>query len=82
MLIKENEVLEIVGNKVNPLDTTGAGDAFTAALIYGLVKNLPYKTIGKLANWFAAQTVKGIGARAFPSKIGIERYLLRIFRET
>jgi fructokinase len=82
ILIKENEVLEIVGNKVKPLDTTGAGDAFIAALIYGLVKNLPYRTIGKLANWFAAQTVKGIGARAFPSKIGIERYLLHIFRET
>lgn len=82
MLIKENEVLEIVGNKVHPLDTTGAGDAFTAALIYGLIKNLSYKTIGKFANWFAAQTVEGIGARAFPSKREIDRYLFHILGET
>ncbi len=82
ILIKENKVLKIAGDKVNPIDTTGAGDAFAAALIYGLLTKLPCKTIGKFANWFAAQTVKGIGARAFPSKKKIERHLLRIFRET
>lgn len=74
ILIKEDEVLRIAGFKINRLDTTGAGDAFVAVLIYGLVKNLPPKTMGKLANWFAARTTSRIGARAFSSKKEIKTY--------
>jgi len=60
------------------VDPTGAGDAFTAALIYGLARELPLEATGQLANWFAAQVVRGIGARSFPTKSRIDHFLRRL----
>ena len=77
ILIKEDELFKIKGFRVDRLDTTGAGDAFAAALIYGLLKNLPPRETGRLANWFAAYTVKSMGARTFASKREINSYLRR-----
>jgi sugar/nucleoside kinase (ribokinase family) len=78
IFISKNDVLKIPGIKVKCTDPTGAGDAFTAALIYGLVRRYPLKQIGKLANWFAAQKVSQIGPRSFPIKTRINNFLANL----
>jgi fructokinase len=55
-------------HKVTAVDTTGAGDAFIAAVLYGISKNLPYPLILTFANWYAAQVTSSLGARGYPSK--------------
>ena len=49
---------------VKPVDTTGAGDAFNAGFLYGLLdnKNNLYEC-GKLGNFVASKSVTTIGAR-------------------
>jgi len=77
-LIEKKKHAKIPAFRVDCSDTTGAGDAFTAALIYGLVNNLPLKSIGQLANWFAAHVITNIGARSFVAKQAIVDFLARI----
>lgn len=72
-------IVETKGYSVKCVDTTGAGDAFASALIYGMTHQLPLALTGKLANWFAAQLTRKVGARSFPSKLEIKRFL-RKFR--
>lgn len=48
--------------QVNVIDTVGAGDAFTAALIVGLLKNVPLQTIHYNANRLAAYVCTQKGA--------------------
>jgi len=75
VLISKGKTVNVSGYRVKCVDTTGAGDAFAAALIYGLSQGFSLETIGRLANWFAAQVVKGYGARNFPDKVRIKRFL-------
>jgi sugar/nucleoside kinase (ribokinase family) len=56
-------------------DTTGAGDAFTSALIFGLSRKLPLEIVGRLANWFASEVVRNVGARSFPKQSQIDHFL-------
>lgn len=51
------DVFSIPAEKVTPLDTTGAGDSFAAATLYGLIRNLPLQLCGRLANRLAARIV-------------------------
>jgi sugar/nucleoside kinase (ribokinase family) len=81
ILINRGDVLRIPGFKVTCVDTTGAGDAFTAALIYGLTHRLSFEATGRLANWFGANAVKRVGSRNFPRKSSIHRCLEELFTE-
>jgi sugar/nucleoside kinase (ribokinase family) len=74
-LIGPKNTTRIRAFKTECQDTTGAGDAFAAGLIFGLVKHFPLESIGRLANWFAARAVTNIGARNFPSKTEIRSFL-------
>lgn len=75
VLISEAECTRVPGFKVNCVDTTGAGDAFAAGLIYGIVKGLPLFSTGRLANWLAAKVATRVGARSFPSGNEIRSFL-------
>jgi hypothetical protein len=75
VLIARKNYVKIPPFRVSCIDTTGAGDAFAAALIYGLVNDFPIESIGHLANWFASQKVKNLGSRSFPSKNSITDFL-------
>ena len=75
ILVSEKNTLKVPCVKTKCLDPTGAGDAFTAALIYGLAHELPFKATGQLANWFAAQVVTRIGSRSFPTKSRIDHLM-------
>ena len=62
VLYRENEKIKIMSAlKVNALDTTGAGDFFHGAFVYGLANNLPVEKCVKIANIAAGLTVKEIG---------------------
>ncbi len=49
--------------EVEVLDTTGAGDAFCAGFIYGLVKNRDLYECGRLGNLVASRCLQKVGAR-------------------
>jgi len=78
ILISGKETVKVSGLNVKCLDPTGAGDAFTAALIYGLARGLPLESTSQLANWFAAEVVTHFGSRSFPSKSTIDSFLKRL----
>ncbi|MDW8048451.1 MAG: carbohydrate kinase family protein [Nitrososphaerota archaeon] len=49
--------------KVQVVDTTGAGDAFCAGFLYGLVKKKTLKECGLLGNFVASRVLTKMGAR-------------------
>jgi sugar/nucleoside kinase (ribokinase family) len=75
ILLSQEKILEVPGFKVKCLDPTGAGDAFTAALVYGLTHDISHESTCTLANWFASRVVTKFGARAFPAKSEIKSFL-------
>lgn len=50
--------------KVKVVDTTGAGDAFAAGFLYGLLNNFNLKQCAQIGNLMASFSVQKIGARA------------------
>ncbi|MCW4015242.1 MAG: carbohydrate kinase family protein [Candidatus Bathyarchaeota archaeon] len=60
-------------DKVFCIDTTGAGDAFLSAFIYGLIKFFSLEATAKLANLFASFSVTNLGSRSFPSSEDITK---------
>jgi ribokinase len=58
------ERIRIEPFKVKVVDTTGAGDAFCAGFLYGLIKNKSLSECGRLANFVASRCVMEMGARA------------------
>ena len=57
----ENYLIEAFKEKV--VDSTGAGDAFCAGFIYGLLKNKKLKECGILGNFVASRCLTKMGAR-------------------
>jgi len=49
--------------KTEVVDTTGAGDAFCAGFLYGLIKKKDLHECGKLGNFVASKCIAKIGAR-------------------
>ncbi|MEN8228672.1 MAG: adenosine kinase [Bacteroidota bacterium] len=47
----------------NPIDTTGAGDLYSAGFIYGHMKGLPPETCGKMGAILAGRVIEMIGAK-------------------
>lgn len=50
--------------KVSAIDTTGAGDAFNAGFLYGLIQNKSLFECGRIGNFVASRSVMKMGARA------------------
>lgn len=50
--------------KATVLDTTGAGDAFASAFVYGVLKNKSLEECAEIANLAAGLSVSGKGARS------------------
>lgn len=50
--------------KVQAIDTTGAGDAFNAGFLYGLIQDKPLFECGRIGNFVASRSVMKMGARA------------------
>jgi 2-dehydro-3-deoxygluconokinase len=76
MLIQKTHRIETPPYNVEVADTVGAGDAFDAGLIAGVLENLDLESIGHKANAVAALTCRGIGPlRAQPDPIEVESLL-------
>ena len=58
---KERHLVEPYEKKL--VDTTGAGDAFCAGFLYGLIKGRDLYECGKLGNFVAARCISKMGAR-------------------
>jgi len=58
------ERLRIEPFKVKVVDTTGAGDAFSAGFLYGLINNKSLYECGRLGNFVASRSVTAMGARS------------------
>ena len=58
---KESYMIEAY--KVEAVDTTGAGDAFCAGFLYGLIKQKDLYECGKLGNFVASRCITKMGAR-------------------
>lgn len=50
--------------KIQPVDTTGAGDTWFAGLLTGLIRGMPLEQAGRLANRTAADCCTALGASA------------------
>lgn len=75
IFINQRKTVRALPFKVESVDSTGAGDAFVAAVIYGLIKDMPLELSAYFANWYAAQIVKSCGARNFPSRQSVLSFL-------
>jgi len=59
----EKEKYLIEPYKVKVVDSTGAGDAFCAGFLYGLLKNKRLRECGLLGNFVASRCITKMGAR-------------------
>ena len=62
ILIGHDQVVELDGIKIKPLDTTGCGDAFAAALIRTFLQEKPLKQIAAFSNLVGAYVAGFPGA--------------------
>ena len=63
-LIKRGEeVVKIGCNKVNVVDTTGAGDMYAAGFLYGLINDYDLERCGNIGNLLAESIIQVIGAK-------------------
>ena len=81
MCITNSEKLKVIKKpafKTTIVDTTGAGDAFAAGFIYGFINGFKIETCLLLGNFVASYNIKHYGARNFPSKVEVDRFLFSI----
>lgn len=72
----ENETIFCESFKINPIDTTGAGDSFTAGVIYGVLNKMPVNQILRFANACGAITCLKKGTtESFPTLQQINSFL-------
>ncbi|ADB57338.1 carbohydrate kinase family protein [Archaeoglobus profundus] len=65
---------EVPAHKVRVVDTTGAGDAFNAGFLYGLLRGKNLEECAKLGNYLASLCIQHVGARTYLKHID-KRYL-------
>ena len=71
-----SERIRVPALKTSVVDTTGAGDAFAAGFLYGLIGGHDLETCGRLGNFVAARCIAQVGARAgLPAKEEVEEFL-------
>ena len=78
-----NKIIKIPPAKPkNTSDPTGAGDAYRAGLIYGLLNNWPLEKIGRLAGLVSVYTVEKYGTQTHTfTRKELEKRYWQNFRE-
>lgn len=62
-IASRNEAHVVNALRTKVVDTTGAGDAFSAGFLYGMLRKKDLKTCGKIGNALAARCITRVGAR-------------------
>jgi fructokinase len=78
LLVSSDECNEHPGYKVKVADTVGAGDAFTAALVHGYLRNAPLAEINETANRVGAWVASQSGATPAPNGEDLKQALQKI----
>lgn len=63
ILMHGGQTIPIEGVSTHAIDTTGAGDMYAGALLYGITSGMTLKQAGHLASHAAARVVAQLGAR-------------------
>jgi len=63
LVITEDDIISKPGFQVKIVDTTGAGDAFHGAFLFGILKGMSLEKAAELANAVAAISITHYGAR-------------------
>ncbi|MFO0979002.1 MAG: adenosine kinase [Planctomycetaceae bacterium] len=63
LLMHEGKAIPIEGVPVEAIDTTGAGDMYAGALLFGITNGMSWKQAGHLASHASARIVSQLGAR-------------------
>ena len=67
--IKQGDtLLHIPAQKVNPIDTTGAGDVYAAGFLYGYANNMPLSRCAEIGTLCAGHVIEEIGAKITPER--------------
>jgi ribokinase len=62
--VRDGRETHLIGPfKVKVVDTTGAGDAFCAGFLYGLIKDKNLEECGRIGNFVASRKIMKMGAR-------------------
>jgi fructokinase len=78
LLVSAGECSEHHGFKVKVSDTVGAGDAFTAAMVHGYLRQAPLAQINDTANRIGAWVASQSGATPAPHGSSLQQTLDRI----
>ena len=63
LLMHDGQAIPVEGVSAKAIDTTGAGDMYAGALLFGITNGLSWKQSGHLASHAAARIVAQLGAR-------------------
>lgn len=64
VIVSDGEIIEIKAEPISKVvDTTGAGDQYAAGFLYGLARDMPLKTCGRLGSLAAAEVISHMGPR-------------------
>jgi len=78
LILTEEEEIHSPAFNVKVVDTTGAGDAFDAGFLAGIIEGWDLKRVARFANAVGALSVMKVGARsALPNRQEVERFLRR-----
>ena len=77
LLMHEGAAIPIEGVPVHAIDTTGAGDMYAGALLFGITNGMSWKQAGRLASHAAAKIVSQLGAR-FPDSSAAREILAKV----
>jgi fructokinase len=69
----ENRSYDEPAAPANVLDTVGAGDAFTAAMVCLQLEGRPLKDCARFANYYAAKVCEHVGATPTINRAEVER---------
>jgi len=78
LILTEEEEIHSPAFDVKVVDTTGAGDAFDAGFLSGIIEGWDLKNAARFANGVGALSTMKVGARsALPNRREVERFLRR-----
>ncbi len=63
LVVQDGKILEVPGFPVRPVDTTGAGDAFAAGVLFGLAHGYSVTQAARWGNFLASRIILITGAR-------------------